>query len=139
MSKPENELEILEPNQEIEINGETITVNEITFGQSMKLGGLLTPLVDSLSKCYDGQALESDNAISCLYEHEEVSFKMLEMSTGKDKKFIESLTDGDGYFLLVTFFGVHSGFFGRRLLTAMTVKQKKQETIEDLKNPEVDG
>lgn len=145
MSNPDNDLEVLLPDQEVEVGlslppehiqvlkGKTVTVRELRFAQTLKISNKLNPLINELRTAFSG-GQDDQSIIDKFYQYPDLLLELLELSTGESREFLENLNDEDSYNLVVIFFGVHNSFFGRRLIAALVQK----EQLNALKAP-VDG
>jgi len=137
--KPDNELDALLPDSDIEIRGEAITVTEITFIQSLPLEPVIQPMIDDLAELFigddsrdDGAAVSYQAMASVFGSHAELLLRMLSLATGKPRDWIESLSDADGQLLTMTFWQVNKDFFTRRLvIETMAGKLKHKDAVPD--------
>ncbi|MCL2344956.1 MAG: hypothetical protein FWC58_03770 [Desulfobulbus sp.] len=109
-----DDLDILHPDAEMVVGGETIMVRALTFGQQLRLGRELRGLTDAIKAAHD----EDRGVIGFMdafSENGEGILKLLEAATGKPGDWIESLDDKQGEDLLALFWSVNQDFFVRRL------------------------
>ena len=126
----DNELEILHPEQELTLAGETITVHEFTFLEGLKAQQWVEPIVTDLGGLFtDGPrrdpGLAELNAVFA--EHASALLELLSLATGKPRDWLERLSDADGSLLTLAFWTVNSSFFLRRILTDRVVKGVREE------------
>lgn len=118
MTDPIEELDIIQPDIELEINGETVTVKEFTFFQGLRLGVVAKPLLDDLAEKVE---VNNDFTLQILGEvfadHSSIVSELIAQSTGETCDWVELLSDAVGQHLLMTFWQVNSNFFVSRLLT----------------------
>ncbi|MNZ69191.1 hypothetical protein D3C78_874830 [compost metagenome] len=134
MSKPAsadvaNELEILFPDREILVAGQTVTVRELRFAEQLKHHHLLAPLSAALeaSEPTELAGLDSVNRIyDLLAAHEEPVVALVAISVGRDEAWVRALPAADGENLLLTWWGVNSGFFIRRVWRPKLVEQARR-------------
>jgi Family of unknown function (DUF6631) len=120
--KKENELEILHPDQEIELAGEKITVREFRFGESLKLTPKVQPMIAAMSDSLTDKDAASETLVVMAGDYSDLFLELIEVSTGKSREWIEALTDADGMTLLSAFWQVNRPFFMRRLLLHSTAR-----------------
>jgi len=114
---PAEEAEIIDPDIDIEIGGETVTVREIGFLEGLRLAATARPLLDDLAEQYEGDAeVGLDRLSETFGRHPEILLDLLTASCGLPRERIEQLGDRDGQLLLMTFWRVNSAFFVQRLL-----------------------
>lgn len=115
-----DDLEILNPDFELSIDGEKITVKEFRFFEGLALRAQAQPFFDDLYALL-GQPggpppSFDDFEVGLLAKHESLVKAMVAISTGKSVEWIESLGDEDGEALMLTWWQVNSGFFIRRVM-----------------------
>jgi len=118
--KPDDGLDTILPDSDIEIRHETITVTEITFLQSLTLDPLIGPMIADMKTLFaeeaDGETVSYQAMAAVFGKHADILLQMIAMTTGKPREWIESLSDADGQLLTMTFWTVNQGFFTRRLV-----------------------
>lgn len=106
----------------IEINGETIEVLELTYGQSMRLSAALEPLIGAMAEALDlddpGKGIEMIMA-----RHPESWAALICAATGKPPEWLDTLTDEQGVALQARAWSCNSGFFARRLIAGRAISQ----------------
>ncbi len=117
--------EILQPDEKVTIGDREITVKEFTFRQVLELGGLseVIALLDDVV----GDGSDLSGLIDALYVHPAALEKMLLLSTGQEKGWLDSLSAEDGDNLVMVFWGVNSGFFMRRLVRRRQIQKMIEE------------
>ena len=105
---------ILHPEEQLTLAGRPVTVGELSFRQELALGPLIPDLIADLDTMV-GDGSDLSGLFDALYRYPDVLLTMLEMSTGEDRDWIESLSGPEGDELVMTFYGVNAGFFARRL------------------------
>ena len=117
----ENEAEILMPERDIVLGGESVTVREYTFAEQMKHGELLTRLVDALRPVLprfatsQGSGLISE-LLDALAAHADEVLAAIALSTDRSVEWVGALSGEDGEALALTWWQVNQGFFVRRLV-----------------------
>lgn len=123
------------PARDIVLAGEPVTVNEITFVQSLRLQHALAPVVAELeaSVLADAQRLQTqasdlptaaiplpatdfDRALLAFSAQWDAAVVLIAAATGLTRERIESLDDADGFALLLAFWRVNEDFFLRRVV-----------------------
>ncbi len=119
------DLEILHPERELEINGETVTVREFGFVEGARLGALAKPVIDELADLMNDP--EGDIDLGALGEimarHSDAMVQLMARAVDREPAWVESLSDADGQRLLLTFWQVNSDFFMRRLVMQAVSRQ----------------
>lgn len=113
-----DDLNVLMPAQAITLGGREITVNELTFLQTLKLGSRLDPLMASLSGFLADPAANPLMATNAFNEHPSLTVELLHLSTGLSPEDIEQLSASKSYALLAVFFAVHQDFFAQKMVVA---------------------
>lgn len=125
------DLGILYPDADLEIQGETITVRELRFLEGLRLHADLQPFLRRLTAL-----LRSDEDISvallerAFSEHAELLQSLLAMTTGKRAEWVASLDDEHGYRLALAFWQVNRGFFLRRVVADVLTADLARQTPE---------
>ncbi|RLJ20803.1 hypothetical protein DJ031_04645 [bacterium endosymbiont of Escarpia laminata] len=133
MSQPVDETEILHPEHELIINGETITVHEFSFREGLDLGPVIAGLLPQLDAVV-GDGSDLSGLLDVLYQHPDALEQMLIMATGKDKAWIDGLTAEDGDMLVMLFWSVNAPFFTRRLASRRMQKKAGEKAVRDLRS-----
>lgn len=116
-----DDLSILQPDGEIEIQGETIQVREYRFFDGLRLQQQHRAFFDAL---YDllapadpaAQAPTFDDVLALIGMHADSVQAMVALSIGKPAEWVGELSESDGDALLLTWWQVNSGFFVRRVM-----------------------
>ncbi|MCW8923691.1 MAG: hypothetical protein OQK69_08695 [Gammaproteobacteria bacterium] len=136
----EREAEILFPEAEITINDEKIIVNEITFIQGLKYGAMVQPMIAALAELFKkNEDPDFEDIAGIFAANNEALLKLMTVCTGKDIKWLESLSDIDGQNLMATVWVVNKDFFTRRVvakgMTALLKNQKSPPATETSSAP----
>ncbi|MDR1890106.1 MAG: hypothetical protein LBQ81_12140 [Zoogloeaceae bacterium] len=117
------DLDILLPERDLEINGETVTVRELNFGEQLKYGQALAALAESLRPVLQEAGKTQESApdtltliLDALSLHAETVSTLVARCCDKDKKWLETLPGNAGENLLILWWSVNSSFFIRRLI-----------------------
>ncbi|MDX1464125.1 MAG: DUF6631 family protein [Halomonas sp.] len=114
--RPEQDPEILFPDETLEIAGETIEVREFRYLEGLRAIALARPLLKALAELLEDDELDALALDGLIAEHYTAWIALMAISTGKDEAWIEGLRDRDGQTLSMTFWRVNSSFFMRRLV-----------------------
>lgn len=110
------ELEILQPDREVDIAGEKIAVREYTWTEAIGLGRIAAPLIEDLNRLFSDAEPTLDGLMVALEGHKQSLFELISKAIDRPVEWIEKLSDADGLLLLHVFWRVNSGFFVRRLV-----------------------
>ena len=124
-----DDLEVLHPEREVRIDGQTVTVREFGFLEGLRLRERIAPLLDDLGELLrnHGDAVGIDDLEAIVARHDALWVDLMARATGLDAGRIRSLGDRDGQMLLLAFWEVNSGFFVRRLVTrGLTVDRQPE-------------
>lgn len=115
----EREAEILFPEREVAVAGETVTVREFGFRQALRLSARAKPLVEALHDALptDGGEIDMLALESAFAAHEDITAALMAEATGRPVEWIDALGDRDGRQLLLTFWSVNRHFFLNRMMT----------------------
>jgi hypothetical protein len=110
--------EILQPNREIQVAGETIVVREYLYFDGLKLKAWAKPFLEDLYALFgQGDAAPSfDDIAELLGRHEETVVQMVAQSVGKTPEWLRELGEADGDLVTLTWWMVNSGFFTRPVM-----------------------
>lgn len=128
MNKATDE-EIIFSESVVTIQGEAITVNEITYVQGLRLNAAIRPMIDDMVALFAQREREADfeQMQDVFATHADIVNRMMMLATGKDQDFIDSLKDDEGQLLLMTFWQVNAGFFTRRLVSRAIQKMQAED------------
>ena len=125
MKKQTNDAEILFPNAEITVKGETITVKEFSFIQGMKINAMARPMINDLGHFFSDEDADFSSMSVVFDNHAELLIHLMSVSTEKPIEWFETLSDSEGQSLLMTFWSVNKSFFiNRLLLKSMETQQQ---------------
>lgn len=124
----QDEAALLWPEREVRLaDGTTVTVREMTWGQSLRLARHWRPLADGLFELIgDGDAerdIEPDEVAALLEDHGDDALELLAACSDADRDRLEALGLVDGQTLLITWLGVHLRFFARRRVLGRSVSE----------------
>lgn len=119
----DDDAEILYPADDpIEINGELITVRELTYGQSMRLSAALEPLLQAMARALQS-AEHADELQMIMAQHPESWAALICAATGRDRDWLDTLTDEQGMAIQARAWSRNSAFFARRLITGAAISR----------------
>jgi hypothetical protein len=118
MTAPENDLEVLFPDREIEIAGEPLTVREFRYREGLEMLAQARPFVAALRALLTGpeEDLAPEAFDALLADHLDAWLLMVARSCGRDVAWVARLPDKDAMTLQNAFWEVNAPFFMRRLL-----------------------
>lgn len=123
MAEQATEEEILFPNADLEIGGETVTVREFGFVESMKLEPIAYPIIQALADIgEEWDTVGHTEVMRVIADHDEAYARLIAASVNRPLEWVQRLSDKDGMTLSTAFWKVNNGFFVRRLLTLMLPK-----------------
>ncbi len=114
-----DDLQILMPDADLTIAGETITVREYRFFDGLALRQQAAPFFDDLYNLLgrEGAAPPSFDEIEMLVAtHAELVKAMVALSVARTAEWVAALSETEGDALLITWWQVNSGFFIRRVM-----------------------
>lgn len=152
MSQPEqaagaDDLSILFPDRTIRIAGQSVTVRELRFTEQLKHHHLLAPLAAALEAA-EPTALAGPDSVNRIYDllasHEEQVVALVAICCDRDETWVRNPpTPADGENLLLTWWGVNSGFFIRRVwrpkLVALASRQAGDASLPPSSAPDTTG
>ncbi|MDR2259547.1 MAG: hypothetical protein LBE06_01150 [Azoarcus sp.] len=115
-----DDLDILAPEREITVGGETVTVREYSFGAQLKHGALLAALAGALRPALSpaaGGARQAGDLLDALAAHADEVVAAIALSVDRPPEWVASLSGEEGEALALTWWSVNMGFFVRRLVT----------------------
>lgn len=120
------ELDVLFPERTVPVGEELVTVNEITFAQSLRLHMHIAPIVKAIEEhvLASGQAPGYDAIVQVLGEQWNSTLTLIQETTGKPAIWFDGLTAIDGELLLLTFWNVNASFFYQRATNAVAVRRE---------------
>lgn len=137
----EDELDVLFPEKYLTVGGTNLkmvhvpveqrelTIKEFSFGQSLRLEPVVSPLVEAMSDAItDEDRLDWQKIMGTAGKHPEIVGQLLAESTGEDREYIEALDDRSGRMLVLAFFKVNWDFFIDRLVAHKMTTASQAET-----------
>lgn len=125
----DTDLEVLHPDRDITINGESITVREYGFVEGLRLRSLMQPLRDSLHKLMVGGVPALDQVIEVIAEHHETVLQLMAASIDRDVEWFDKLKPEEGDYLLLIWWTVCGPFFMRSVQNRLIADKVKAARI----------
>jgi hypothetical protein len=123
-----NDLEVLFPDETLNIAGEQVEVREFRYLQGLQALPLARPILVGLGELLQDQTLDPLALEALIAEHQDAWLALIAISTGRPVAWIQGLRDGEGMRLSLAFWRVNAGFFMRRLVfggaLAVALKQR---------------
>jgi len=130
MSELSEEVNILHPDETLQLMGRTLRiahietpagelrVREFTFGQELELESVSHPLIEAMGQLCDSKpdAIDWNALMAAAAKHPAILKRLLSVSTGMTAEQLDSLNPRDGRLAVMTFFKVNWNFFLDRLL-----------------------
>lgn len=120
-----SDLDILYPDRELKLSGETITVRELAFAQTLRMEASMAPLIQAfidLPTEGDGERVTAQ--LWALFgEHAHAWIGFMAAACGKSRDWVEQLSDADGRTLSMTVWSVNAAFFTRRVISGMIARR----------------
>ena len=124
-----NNLEVLMPNREITLAGETITVREYSFKDALTIGNEIDQFVTLIVTEMNGtNKITIEQADSIIMNNLELVYSLISTSIQKPISFIEALSYEDGLQLLDWWWVVNSRFF-MNAVTRKIIRQNASKQI----------
>ncbi len=119
------DLDILHPERELEIAGETVVVREFGFIEAARLSRWAQPVIDDLAQMMMDPDVDIDLTVldEILTRHTDVMTRLIAQAVDRDPAWVEALSDVDGQRLMMAFWEVNGGFFMRRLVMQAVTRQ----------------
>ena len=128
-TKKESNEEVLMPNREITLAGETITVREYSFKDALTIGNDIDQFVALIVNEMNGtNKITINQADAIILNNLELVYSLISTSIQKPISFIEALSYENGLQLLDWWWVVNSGFF----MNAVTRKIIRQNAVKQL-------
>lgn len=105
-------LEILHPERIATIAGREIRVREYGFVESMRLHGLIQPILDDLRILVTARGVPNlDDVIGVLAHHDEAIVQLLARAADVEPEWVAGLSSAEGELLLYLWWGVNGPFW----------------------------
>lgn len=109
----DSDAEVLFPDREVVIGGQTITVREFTYAETLRLSGRMRGLLERIADEF-GADPEVGDIDAVIADHADEWLELLALSSGLDPTAIETLSKTDGAALSLAMWSANLGFFCRR-------------------------
>jgi hypothetical protein len=123
----DDDLEVLAPDESLEIAGEAVTVREYRFLTGLRVDAIAKPLRQELVALFaDAEAGDFDYAaLAAVFgKHPNLVRDLIALSVERPAAWVDQLNDTDGQALLMTWWRVNSHFFVHRLAPEILVRRK---------------
>jgi len=111
------DVDILFPEREIEIAGETLVVREFSYLEAMRCAAGAKSLIAGIGKIIsDADTIRLEELDAVIADHIDEWVGLLAASISKDVSFVESLNDQDGSNLAMAFWEINGPFLLRRVM-----------------------
>ncbi|MDT0635102.1 DUF6631 family protein [Spectribacter hydrogenooxidans] len=130
---------ILQPDTDITLAGETVTVRRFRYGESLKAQKEAEGLLTALAEMPADATLQS--ILDLIASHPDDWLRLMARSTGRDVDWLADLHDADGHNLALTVWQVNQSFFRLRLMTrglSRTLRQAPSTSSASLSKPDTD-
>jgi hypothetical protein len=125
--KPQaDELDILHPERTIMCAGDSVTVREIGFADSLRLDRAMAPMIRAFIDLRDDP--EPHDLAALFGTHPDAWLDFMAAACGKPRAWIEGLGDEDGRNLSMAVWTVNSGFFLRRVISGVIARNRPVAT-----------
>ncbi len=106
---------VLDPDTEITIAGQVVTVRRFRYLESLKAQGEAAGLLTALADIPADATLQS--ILDLIASHPDDWLRLMARSTGRDIEWLAGLDDADGHNLALMVWQVNQSFFRLRLMT----------------------
>lgn len=121
-----DDLDILLPDQTVTIDGQPVTVRELRFAETLRIGPVMAPIIDMLIDAdIDGEEVmrpELFDAALCAHADAWISF--IALACRRSPEWVETLSDTDGRLLQMAAVERNRSFFVQRLLLAVELRKR---------------
>lgn len=120
-----SELDILYPERVLTLAGETVTVQELSFAQTLRLEASMAPLIQAfIDLPVDGDGEQVTAQLWTLFgEHAQAWIGFVATACGLPREWVEQLSDADGRALSMAVWSVNAAFFTRRVISGMIARR----------------
>lgn len=128
----QNELEILNPEREIELNGKVYTVREYGHLEWLKLLYKVEPLVQLVYERIDTQCIErfsTEDVLLLVSEHFDVMMPIITQATDMTLQELDALEFEEIQVLIATWWNINGPFFINRALARWIVKMQDVQNM----------
>jgi hypothetical protein len=109
--------DILFPERELDIQGETVVVREFSYLEAMKRAAGAKNLIAAIGKIIsEADTIRLEELDAVIADHIDEWVGLLAASISKDASFVESLNDQDGSNLAMAFWEINGPFLLRRVM-----------------------
>lgn len=122
-----SELDVLLPERDMIIQGETVTIHPFNLRDTLLVSALSKPLIDAIAeKLNSDTEITVEDIMLLLAEHSEITEELAARSVRKPVEWVAALTPSDGLTLLDLFWQVNRDFFTAAAFRQMGYLRAKQ-------------
>lgn len=133
MADPEqaDDLDILYPEQTMEISGRAITMKEYSFGEVLKHRRLMQPLVDGLRRLAGetGTGLSMEDILDMIADNHELIVRLIALACDQEKDWVEGLSASAGNDMLYLWWSVNGPFLMRSAMQRLAEEAVKKAAL----------
>lgn len=126
-SQDASDTEVLFPQHELTIDGETVVVREFTFIEGIRLEQRIQPLLDAFEAGAEDESPGVELLGRLMADHLDLMIELMATACDRDADFVAGLSDSDGQNLKWTFWDVNRRFFLRRIAERQAVRLGAQK------------
>lgn len=120
----EKDLAVLFPERIVPLGDQKVTVQELTFDQSLAFGVAIATVVDAMQAVAASRRLHDIEALRSVFaENRDHIIAMMAACTGLDEDWIRSRDATDGERLLVAWWGANADFFLMRVMVGLQLRR----------------
>ena len=129
------ELEILHPERTIKVGGKAITLNELTFGDSLRLHAQVAPIVagiEQMMRDRGNDVPQYRDTLGVFAANLDATFALMAVSAGCDEAWLRSLGSADGDLVMLTFWTANAGFFIQRAANDIAIQAESERMLANV-------
>lgn len=135
-----DDLEVLHPEREFELDGRKIVMREYGFVEGLRLAAQAAPVVQDLASLAnnrdDAEGLRSfANLESVFARHEDALLALVAQACDQPVAWVRDLDDENGRSLLLAWWAVNGPFFVRRVITELQMRLAAVPSAGDASTP----
>ncbi len=142
--KGADDLNVLHPEREVELDGRTVTVREYGFVEGLKIQRSAAVLVAALVEAQGAGDVAYQSVQSIMADHADILIDLMARAADVDADWIRGLSDEDGQLLMMVWWSVNGPFFVRRVavdvaITAQSAGQTSTPPSSPTATPSTDS
>ena len=123
---PDNELDILHPDRQLNLRGQMLTVREFRHLEWLRLLPTVEPLIAAMAATLSsGRTVSYEDALALMATHIDTLSPLVVQASGITPTLWEQLTPDEGELLLMTFWGANGRFFVGRAVNRVAVARSE--------------